>query len=80
MMVWLPTSVEDEAVNSDVFIPCNTDLLYQTMLVAHGAESSHKPTIAIAALAHIRCSWSIDEELRFFEDFLTKRLASFACN
>jgi hypothetical protein len=72
MMACLPTSVEDETVNSDIFIPCNTDLLYQTLLVAHRAERGHKPTIAIAALTHIRRSWSIDEELWFLENFLKK--------
>lgn len=72
MMAWLPTSVEDEAVNSDILIPRNTDLFYQALFVAHRAESSHKPTIPIAALAHIRRSWSIDEELWFLENFLTK--------
>jgi hypothetical protein len=79
MMACLPTSVEDEAVNSDILIPRNTDLLYQTLLIAHRAESSHKPTIAIAALTHIRCSWPIDEELRFLENFLTEKIST-VCN
>lgn len=69
------TSVEDEAIDSDLLIACHTDLIYQVFLIAQCAECGHEPAVSVVALSNIVCARAFDEEFRFLEDVLKRPLA-----
>lgn len=47
------TSKENESVDTDLFVSRDADIVYQVLLVSHGAQGCHDPAIAVAALAYI---------------------------
>lgn len=47
------TSIEDEAIDSDLLIPGHANLVKEILAAAQRADRSHEPAITDASLAHI---------------------------
>lgn len=62
--------MEDESVHANVLIHCDAYLLYEPFLVPQGTKCGHEPAIAIAALADITSTGTIDIKLGVFKDIL----------
>jgi hypothetical protein len=59
--------VEHEAVDANLFVPCDAHPLYQLLFVADGRQRCHEPAVAVVSLSHIVCGRAADIELGFFE-------------
>jgi hypothetical protein len=66
------TSVEDEAIDADLFVTGDADSLYQALLVGYRRQCRHEPAVAIVALTYIVCCCALDEESWVVKDVLQK--------
>lgn len=63
--------MKDKAIDADLLITFDTNLVDQSVFVAECPDSCEEPAIPDGSLADIGGSSSVDEELRLFEDVLS---------
>ena len=63
--------MKDKAINANLLVPCNTNLVDETLLVSKCTKSGHEPAVPVTTLAYITSCGTVDVKLGVFEDILT---------
>lgn len=63
--------MEYEAIHADLLVPMDTNVIYETLLVAQCAQSREEPAVTSPSLSDITSCGAIYVEVRIFEYLLS---------